>query len=204
LLEASQQKVDLSALLTYAFEHSPQQKINVNTVEEVHAFILDRLKAYYHEQDYGVELIQSVLVRQSDNLYDFQQRLQAVKEFMTWEEAPALAAANKRVYRILAADKEITQEGEFDVNRLLLPAEKTLGEALKQKEIQLSDDLKQSNAENYTQALKHLSQLRQPIDTFFDSVMVNDEDESLRQNRLRLLMKIRKLFLMIADLSCLS
>lgn len=207
LLEESQKKINLMELLTFAFEHSPQQEINKNTVIEVHAFILERLKAYYNEQEYNVELIQSVLARQSENLYDFQQRLLAVNEFMTWGEAPALAAANKRVYRILASEKKLEQDITFSPERLLLQAEKELGHSLQEKQMQLHQLLganKNNNAQQYTQALKELSQLRQPIDAFFDSVMVNDPDESLRQNRLGLLIELRKLFLQIADLSCLS
>ncbi len=206
LLEEPQKQINLMELLTFAFERSPQQTLNMNTVTEVHAFILERLKAYYNEQEYNVELIQSVLARQSDNLYDFDQRIQAVKEFMTWDEAPALAAANKRVYRILATEKKLEHELKLNHDALLLPAEKELGYSLdaKQKELNALLSTEKNDADKYTQALKYLSQLRQPIDTFFDSVMVNDPDESLRHNRLALLMELRKLFLQIADLSCLN
>jgi glycyl-tRNA synthetase len=205
LLEKSQQNINLVELLTYAFEHSPQQQINVNTVSEVHTFILERLKAYYSEQEYHVELIQSVLARQSNNLYDFSQKIVAVKEFMSWNEAAALAAANKRVYRILASEKKLEESISFDESHFVVDAEKALGAILKEKQQQLRDLLNEQNTTHqYTQALKQLSQLRQPIDDFFDQVMVNDPDESLRQNRLGLLMELRKLFLKIADLSCLN
>ncbi len=207
LLEEPQRKVDLLDLLTYAFEHSPQKKINVNTIEETHVFILERLKAYYYEQGYSSTLIQSVLLRESTKLFDFQQRLQAMAEFMTWEEAPALAAANKRVHRILAAEKNLPSEIPLNSALLLEPAEKELALVLatKKQELQaLLGEQQEHSTQHYMQALKHLSHLREPIDAFFDTVMVNVEDIALRQNRLSILIDIRKLFLMIADVSCLN
>lgn len=200
---ATLKAVSVLDVLLYAFQHLPlaQQASNPKTVEETHLFILERLKAYYHEQDYASTVIQAVLSQQSAQLYDFHLRIQAIHAFSTWSEAPALAAANKRVSRILAAEKSVPASHDIDLTLLSEPAEKNLVTALQAQQQVLLPLLAKKE---YTQALKTLASLRVPVDAFFDTVMVNVDDMALRQNRLAILVLLRQLFMTIADLSCLG
>lgn len=197
ILIAHPNDLDLMILLAHALKNYPNP-LNPKTVEETHLFILERLKAYYYEQGYDLMLIQAVLARQSTQLHDFDLRLKAMHTFSTWDEAAALSAANKRVSRILeqAQLDDTTIQQEY-----LEPAEKNLVDALNAQQSILHPLLEKKQ---YTEALKNLATLRQPIDVFFDNIMVNTEDAVLRQNRLSILNALRQLFLKIADLSCLN
>lgn len=198
--------IHLLDLLSYSFtifaKNNPQA--HSKTIEETHAFILERLKSYYiEEKGLTINVIQAVLAQQSTLLYDFDLRVHAVHEFSTWTEAPALAAANKRVQRILSGETSfISTEASTISSKLLIEsAEKNLVDALYKKQQLLPELL---ITKNYIHALKTLATLREPIDAFFDTVMVNAEDQALRQNRLAILKALQQLFLSIADLSCLS
>lgn len=191
--------LDLLPLLEFSFKNHPNNTINPNTVSEVHTFILERLEAYYtDEKAYSIPMVKAVLARQSTDLNDFNCRIQAVQEFSNWPEAPALAAANKRVSRIL--ENETFYE-KFSLLQAEEPAEKNLIQALNHQKEYVKPLL---DAKQYTQALKALASLQEPIDDFFDTVMVNVENSVLRQNRLAILATLRQLFLKIADLSCLT
>lgn len=193
--------LNLSELLSYAFKNSAQQTMNLKTVEEVHAFILERLKTYYtDEKNFSVNIIQAVLARQSTYLNDFDCRINAIQEFSTWEVADALSAANKRVSRILSAETDHTT---LTISHSLLTetSEKNLVNALELQEKAIQPLLENKQ---YTKALEKLASLREPIDAFFDNVMVNTDDPAQRQNRLAILKKLHLLFLEIADFACLN
>jgi glycyl-tRNA synthetase beta chain len=115
-------------------------------------------------------------------------------------QAEALAAANKRIGNILKkAPKEDT--GHFSSAQLTLPAEKNLHQAMEQS-------VKQADAfyaqKNYTDSLKALAALREPVDAFFNDVMVNDPDDNIRRNRLGLLNQLHDSMNRVADLSRLA
>ncbi|MCK3657849.1 glycine--tRNA ligase subunit beta [Pasteurellaceae bacterium Pebbles2] len=172
---------------------------NKNVVEEVVDFMLGRFRAWYQDEGIAVDVIQAVLARRPTKPADFDARVRAVSHFRTLESAEALAAANKRVSNILA--KVDTAIGDINLAACVEPAEKALAESV----LALQSEVKPLIAEaNYTAVLDKLASLRQPVDNFFDNVMVNAEDEALRQNRLAILKALQDLFLQVADISVLQ
>ena len=130
---------------------------------------------------------------------DVARRVQAVAAFSGLPEAAALAAANKRVANILA--KEASVSGSVDSSLLQEPAEQDLAAQLDALQTRLAPLYASGD---YGQALSLLATLRGPVDAFFDHVMVNADDSTIRLNRLRLLNQLRALFLRVADISLLS
>jgi glycyl-tRNA synthetase beta chain len=158
------------------------------------------LRHYYREQDYSAELVSAALASDWDTLPDLDRRLVALSGFMGQDAAARLAAANKRIGNILRkAGEQISDE--IDADRLVLDAEKTLFGDLRAIEETIAPLLE---AGDYSSSLAHLADLRAPVDAFFDSVMVMDEDPLLRGNRLALLARLKSRFDRIADLSVLG
>jgi glycyl-tRNA synthetase beta chain len=167
---------------------------------EIRGFIVERLRHYYREQDYSAELVSAALASDWDTLPDLDRRLVALSGFMGQDAAASLAAANKRIGNILRkAGEEITDA--IDADRLVLDAEKALFGDLCAIEETIAPLLE---AGDYSSSLTHLAELRAPVDAFFDSVMVMDEDPLLRGNRLALLARLKAQFDRIADLSVLG
>ena len=172
---------------------------NSNVVADVVDFMLGRFRAWYQDEGIAVDVIQSVLARRPTRPADFDARVRAVSHFRTLDSAEALAAANKRVSNILAkADAAI---GEINLTACVEPAEKALAEAVLVLRTEVQPLIAQSD---YTAVLDKLANLRAPVDSFFDNVMVNAEDPALRQNRLAILNTLQGLFLQVADISVLQ
>ena len=172
---------------------------NQNVVTDVVDFMLGRFRAWYQDEGIAVDVIQAVLARRPTRPADFDARVRAVSHFRTLDSAEALAAANKRVSNILAkADAAI---GEINLTACVEPAEKALAEAVLALRTEVQPLIAQSD---YTAVLDKLANLRSPVDSFFDNVMVNAEDPVLRQNRLAILNTLRGLFLLVADISVLQ
>lgn len=172
---------------------------NQNVVADVVDFMLGRFRAWYQDEGIAVDVIQSVLARRPTRPADFDARVRAVSHFRTLDSAEALAAANKRVSNILAkADAAI---GEINLTACVEPAEKALAEAVLVLRTEVQPLIAQSD---YTAVLDKLANLRAPVDSFFDNVMVNAEDPALRQNRLAILNTLQGLFLQVADISVLQ
>ena len=172
---------------------------NQNVVADVVDFMLGRFRAWYQDEGIAVDVIQAVLARRPTRPADFDARVRAVSHFRTLDSAEALAAANKRVSNILAkADAAI---GEINLSACVEPAEKALAEAV----LALRTEVQPLIAKgDYTAVLDKLANLRAPVDSFFDNVMVNAEDPALRQNRLAILNTLQGLFLQVADISVLQ
>ena len=172
---------------------------NQNVVADVVDFMLGRFRAWYQDEGIAVDVIQAVLARRPTRPADFDARVRAVSHFRTLDSAEALAAANKRVSNILAkADAAI---GEINLTACVEPAEKALAEAV----LALRTEVQPLIAKgDYTAVLDKLANLRAPVDSFFDNVMVNAEDLALRQNRLAILNTLQGLFLQVADISVLQ
>ena len=172
---------------------------NKNVVADVVDFMLGRFRAWYQDEGIAVDVIQAVLARRPTRPADFDARVRAVSHFRTLDSAEALAAANKRVSNILAkADAAI---GEINLTACVEPAEKALAEAV----LALRTEVQPLIAKgDYTAVLDKLANLRVPVDSFFDNVMVNAEDPALRQNRLAILNTLQDLFLQVADISVLQ
>ncbi|WP_113626000.1 glycine--tRNA ligase subunit beta [Pectobacterium peruviense] len=192
--------LDLQTLTEEAVRLYGTKLTNTKAVDEVIEFMLGRFRAWYQEEGHSVDTIQAVLARRPTRPADFDARVKAVSHFRSLDAAAALAAANKRVSNILAKSTDTLNES---VNAAVLKdaAEITLATHL----VVLRDKLTPLFAEGrYQEALVELASLREPVDAFFDQVMVMAEDEQVRVNRLTLLSQLRELFLQVADISVLQ
>jgi len=184
---------------TQAFAgHEPQGGWE-SVLDALKAFFFDRLAGALKESGYGVKEIDAVLSLKPDLLTDIDLRLQAVRAFALLAEAPALAAANKRISNILKK----SQDAPVPLNAALLGegAEKALFDAMTQT-------LPIANAlflqKKYTESLTSLAPLKSSVDHFFDAVMVNAPELEVRQNRLALLTQLHEAMNGVADLSVLA
>jgi glycyl-tRNA synthetase beta chain len=189
--------LDLRELLTFAKNQHKNLTVGDELVEQVLAYMLERFRAFFEDANIPAEVFQSVTAKQLSQPLDINQRVLAVNEFSKLPQAQALAAANKRVSNILAKQNAALST---EVNPALLQedAEKTLAQAVSAKATVVAPLFA---AREYTKALAALADLQQPVDAFFDSVMVMSDDPALQQNRLALLQQLRGLFLEVADIS---
>jgi glycyl-tRNA synthetase beta chain len=189
--------LDLPAALERAaagFEATVRADQAANTVFE---FILERLRGYYLDQGVRADTFEAVLECRPARPLDFDRRVRAVGAFRELPEAASLAAANKRIRNIL---RKIETVLPFQVRPDLLIEEAE--QALAGRLVELSSEavpLMESGL--YGEALSRLAGLREPVDTFFDQVLVMAEDEGLRDNRIALLNELGSLFLRVADFS---
>ena len=192
--------LDLSALLAGAVPAFGDKITDASAA--LADFIYDRLAGSLREQGYSAQEVDAVLALRPQRLALVQKQLAAVRAFAALPEAPALAAANKRVGNIL---KKAEVEGPVDahVNPALLQeqAEKDLFAALQRF---VPEANAQFDAGDYTASLQTLAVLRAPVDAFFDDVMVNAEQLDLRLNRLGLLKSLHEAMNRVADLSRLA
>lgn len=192
--------LDLTDLIAKAKSLFGDKLTNATVEDDVVEFMLGRFNAWYKDEGFSVDIIQAVLARRPTKPADFDRRVKAVSHFRELEAAEALAAANKRVGNILAKfDGELAES--IDLALLQEDAEKALAESVEV----MAEALEPAFATgNYQDALSKLADLREPVDAFFDNVMVMADDEALKKNRLTLLNKLRNLFLQIADISLLQ
>ncbi|WJY14922.1 glycine--tRNA ligase subunit beta [Pectobacteriaceae bacterium CE90] len=192
--------LDLQTLTEEAVLLYGDKLTNINVVDDVIEFMLGRFRAWYQEEGHSVDTIQAVLARRPTRPADFDARMKAVSHFRTLDAATALAAANKRVSNILAKSTEPLND---NVQAALLKEKEEI--QLATYVTALTSKLAPWFAEGrYQEALVELAQLREPIDSFFDKVMVNADDQQVRINRLTLLNELRNLFLKVADISVLQ
>jgi glycyl-tRNA synthetase beta chain len=184
--------VELLSVALNQFSHEFDKSATENLVSD---FVFERLRGYCLEQGFSHDEFEAVLAIKPEQPLDFIARLQAVKAFRALPEATSLAAANKRISNILKKSET--------------PAAATVGELVESAEIELLAVAKQSAADiepllaqgDYQAALTRLAQLKQPVDNFFDNVMVLCDDLQLRASRLALLDLLAQQFLQIADIS---
>ncbi len=163
-------------------------------------FVLARFKAWYAEQGVNASVVQAVLINRPTRPADFAARIEAVKSFKSLDVAPALAAANKRVANILSKNADISAD-KVEPSLLVEPAEIALADAVKLTEAKIQPALEQSD---YAAVLTELALLKEPIDAFFENVMVMADDQDTKINRVSLLANLRSLFLCCADISVLN
>lgn len=163
-------------------------------------FIHDRLRGYYNDQGVSTDQFEAVRAVEPETLLDFHARLEAVAEFVKLPEARALAAANKRIGNILRQTGDKVS-GSVDAGLLTDPAEKQLHQDMSKTVAALEPLLARRD---YVATLARLAALREPVDRFFDDVMVMVDDPAVRDNRLRLLTQLRRMFLQVADISLLQ
>jgi glycyl-tRNA synthetase beta chain len=204
-----EQRIDmnLSRILRLAIAAQPAKVTKPDELlGELYEFFIDRLRTYYLDGqapgfaagDVTPEMFESVRVRQPESPLDFHERLVAVKNFMGLEAAESLASANKRIANILRS-AEIPADSVVDSGLFETDEEKRLQQAVAEITPAHAKGLEQRD---YTDVLKHLSGLREPVDAFFDGVMVMTDDVARRRNRVAQLTELRRLFLDVADLSC--
>jgi glycyl-tRNA synthetase beta chain len=167
---------------------------------EVSLFLYERLVGYLREQGYTAHEVDAVLALRPPRWGDLAPRLAAVRAFAALPEAPALAAANKRVGNILRKSDGAVA-ADVDAALLAEPAERALHEALQAIAPRSLAAFEQGN---HTASLQALAALKAPVDAFFDAVMVNAEDLRLRANRLGLLAQLHVAMNRVADLSRLA
>ncbi|GIZ10667.1 glycine--tRNA ligase subunit beta [Pseudomonas sp. NCCP-436] len=192
--------LDLVAAVNFAIGQYGDKVKAQGLAPQVLDFIFDRLRARYEDEGIDVAVYQAVRAVSPVSALDFDQRIQAVQAFRALPQAEALAAANKRVSNLLSkAEGSIAEQVEahyFDS-----PSEFALHAAIQQAD-QAVQPL--SVARQYREALARLADLRDPVDAFFEAVLVNAEDARVRANRYALLARLRGLFLGVADISLLG
>jgi len=194
--------LDLQALFVAAKEfYGEHLTTESEVVRPLLDFCFERLRVWYQDQGVPTRVFDAVIVKWPTKPLDFDHRLHAVTEFLKLPEAESLSAANKRVRNILnKTDVAISSDTLFDEALLQEDAEKNLSPLILKKEAEIKPLIA---AWKYKEALQSLASLKTPIDQFFDTVMVMVEDPKLRNNRLKLLNRLRALFLEIADISLL-
>ncbi|MBD9483315.1 glycine--tRNA ligase subunit beta [Pseudomonas sp. PDM14] len=192
--------LDLSAAIAFAIQLFGDKVKADGLAAQVQDFIFDRLRARYEDEGVDVAVYQAVRALNPGSPLDFDQRVQAVQMFRSLPDAAALAAANKRVSNLLGkfeGELPASVEAHYFDN----PSEFALYAAIQQ-----ADHAVQPLAaeRRYREALERLAGLREPVDAFFDAVLVNAEDASVRANRYALLARLRGLFFGVADISLLG
>ncbi len=188
------------------FEHAATQQpsaVNAHeSIEPLVTFCLERLRGLYHEAGFAAELfeaVRSVLNPADIEPLDFDRRLRACHDFSLLPAAGRLAAANKRIRNLLRKANS-SEQTSVASEALIEPAEKGLFKAI---EAQKGSVLTLIEGGQYSEALAQLADLADPVDAFFDDVMVMSDNAQLQSNRLALLDQLQQLFLAIADVSAL-
>ena len=192
--------LDLTQAVVFAVGQFGTKVKQAGLAEQVLEFVFDRLRARYEDEGVDVSVYLSVRALQPGSALDFDQRVQAVQAFRKLPEADALAAVNKRVSNLLSkADNLGTAEvdpglfadaKEFSLNSAIAKAENAVKPLIAERD--------------YAQALARLASLREPVDAFFEAVMINADDAGVRKNRYAMLARLRGLFINIADISVLG
>ena len=192
--------LDLTQAVVFAVGQFGGKVKQTGLAEQVLEFVFDRLRARYEDEGVDVSVYLSVRALQPGSALDFDQRVQAVQAFRKLPEADALAAVNKRVSNLLGkaeglgnADVDpglFADAKEFSLNSAIAKAENAVKPLIAER--------------NYAEALARLATLREPVDAFFEAVMINAEDAGVRKNRYAMLARLRGLFINIADISVLG
>lgn len=197
LLIEGELDLDLQTLLERAATRFDPAIRAENAVEAVFEFIMDRLRGYYLDQGVRSDTFEAVLDCRPTRPLDFDHRVHAVNAFRELPEAASLAAANKRIRNLL---KKVETVLPFEVRPDLLIEEAE--QALAGRLVELSSEvIPLMEAGLYGEALNRLAHLREPVDAFFDQVLVMADDPALRDNRIALLNELSSLFLRVADFS---
>ena len=192
--------LDLSQLISLAIDgHSQLSEEKRALQRSVHEYILGRFSAWFEAEGISPLVFPAVRACETENTAAINLRVQAVQEFLQLPEASSLAAANKRVANLLPKAQDmppamsqslLSEDAEIDLaNRL---------DGVQQRVSPLLD------SNDYTEALRQMAALREPLDQFFDQVLVMTDEIEIRGNRLALLRNVRELFLRVADVSLLA
>ena len=192
--------IDLGELIAESAATYPPDTLEPDASTTLISYILERLRAWYEDQSISVDTLRAVTVTGITRLTEIDRRVQALHQFSSTEAAVTLSAANKRVANILSKTEDDFR-GPPKEDQLSEPEEKQLFAALNQADLSAQPKI---SAGDYAGALEVLSVLREPVDLFFENVMVNVEDPEIRANRLRLLGALRDSFIRVGDIALLS
>jgi len=193
--------LDLRECLDIAVAQYAPGLLADGTAEQVLDYMIERFRAWYEEDAIPGDVFRAVSARNLSRPLDIHRRVLAVHAFSQLPQAQALSAANKRVSNILGKLESTHSFGEVNADLLVAPEEMALAQQLRSLSTVCPGLIEQGL---YAEALTRLAELREPVDAFFDGVMVNADDLPLRNNRLNLLKQLRDLFLGVADISLLA
>lgn len=199
ILTEKSYELDLQELLKFAIDNVPVDLQKEETFNTINGFVMDRLRGYYVDRDITVNIFEAVLSCKPTKLNDFENRVNACKEFADNPASESLAAANKRIRNILK--KVEIEVSVVDESLLSEEAEKALYKELQDA---LSDVNPLFANRSYAEALSRLASLKDVVDAFFDNVMVMVDDEKVKMNRIALLNGINTAFMQVADVSLLD
>ena len=198
----AENKIDLnlSVLIDWSIKSYSNIVLEDKTKTELLKFFAARTGAMYQDKGYSSQIVKSVQALNITRPTDFVSRIEAVKSFNAQAESGDLTEANKRV-------KNILEKSGFDADKTLIDQnlfaqdEKLLFETINNVKGFVKEQTKKGE---YTKALEKLASLKDPVNQFFDKVMINAEDVAIRNNRLALINELRGLFMGIADVSLLQ
>ena len=188
-------ELDLKSLIDFSL-NLHLEEVDRGSAVDIYTFMMDRLKAYYKDANIDSNIYEAVLAVSPNSPLDFHHRVDALNEFIKSKNSKSLIESNKRIANILK-DSDEKQE-VLNEEMLIEDSEKALFNAAES----LSKELTGGN--NYKEIMKSLIEIKDLIDSFFDNVMVNVEDEKVKSSRLALIRRVRHLFLSVADISYLS
>ncbi len=207
--------INLSTFIDYSRKVYGQQLQAVDAAfAELKPFILERLQSFYQAQGISPELVQAVRACQDDWLFDLDKRVKALVTFVNLPEAASLSAACKRVNNLLQKTNASVPSnnlphsptsrgltaGSIDLNLLENDAETALFKNIEAVEKCVAPLY---SSGDYGKILNQLASLREPVDAFFEHVMVMVDNEAVKNNRLRLLARLQRLLQGAADISLL-
>ena len=191
--------LDLNKAILIAASQFNLKEETLETIRlQVLTYILDRFKSWYKEEGLKAEVFLSVASLNLSNPLDIDARVKAISAFSKLPEAQDLAAANKRVSNLLSKQLKDRQPSEIDLALLEDGSEKGLASAIEALSV-VSKPLIENR--DYDAVLKNLATLRDPVDAFFNDVMVMSDDRAVRENRLSLLHSLRRLCINVADIA---
>ncbi|KEZ77264.1 glycine--tRNA ligase subunit beta [Salinisphaera hydrothermalis] len=192
--------IDLRRLLDTALDLQPVAAPE-GTAEALWMFHMERLRGYYTEQGVPVAHFEAIASLQISDMLDFDRRVRAVGEFAQLPAAPVVCGAHKRIRNILKRNADAEVADAADPNSMVDAAESALYRSLSDSSTTVEDAARTGD---YATALSAIAPLAEPLDTFFNEVMVMSDDPALQRNRLALLAQIDRLCRRVADISCLS
>lgn len=202
LLIVTPASLSLSHLIEKAAALYPAGVLDNNAIAEIKPFILERMNSYYQAQELSIDLILAVRARQDEWLYDVDKRVNALQHFINLPESAALSAACKRVNNILN-QVNLPKLATLEVNKTLLESGAEQALYTQMEQLQIQADALNHEAE-YGKLLHQLASLREPVDGYFEQVMVMVDNEAVKTNRLALLQRLRDLLQGVADISLLQ
>ena len=196
ILLEGQLDLDLKQAIAFALEGYQDLDSSASLASAVYSFIFERLKTHYQSQGFDTREYQAVAALNPSSPVDFDLRIKAVNAFSKHDAAQTLIDANKRIGNILQKVDMI--KNEVNPDQLQQQQEIRLYQQLNEIKTLLTPMIEENR---YADILQALTQLKQPVDEFFDHVMVMDENAEKRDNRIALLNQIKSLFGMTADIS---